>query len=258
MTARYHMVMAEHLIYRQTSYDTRRVLPERHRQASLFDVGPYLDGSAGITELEEKPLVRWLMLNPSARGLMLEVLRLPPDATYRCEVVEPFYAPGERDIDLILCPRLSPQLAIALDCKRVKVKGLNAERDHVNKLRDVASGVDQANKLYKGRNAFFQTYLCIITEAEAFDADENVPNRGVRYYTKPARGDTGRTTFRQIVEFPGRDKLHSEIGIVHFEIAQPSRLSIDARANIRAHVYRRATSRDQPASVTKRVMEIMQ
>jgi hypothetical protein len=258
IAARYHEVMVEHLTYRQTSYDTGQMLPGRHKQATLFDVGPYFDGSADITDLEEKPLVRWLMLNPWARALVLEVLRLPPDATYRCEVVEPFYAPRERDIDLILCPRLSPQLAIALDCKRVKVKGLNAEQDHVNKLGDVASGVDQANKLYNGRNAFFQTYLCIITEAEAFDAAENVPNRGVRSYTKPARGDTGRTTFRQIVEFPGRDKLHSEIGIIHLEIAQPSRLSIDSRANIRAHVYRRATSRDQPDSVTKRVIEIMQ
>ena len=166
--------------------------------------------------------------------------------------------PGEGDLDLILCPRLSPHLALALECKRVKVESVNAGQDKINKLQDVEGGVHQANKLYKGPFAFYQTYLCIITEVEASAQDENIPNRRIRSYTTPVRGDTKRTTFRQIVEFPGRDDLHNEIGMFFIELVQPSRLSIEKRASVAVCVYRNAEKRDQLASVTNRVMEIMQ
>jgi hypothetical protein len=250
----------EHLTYRQTSYDAGRVIPRPGQpvKATFFDAQAYLDGSTPVGVLEEKVIVRWLMLNPVSRRLLLEVLRLPEHATHRCEVVQPFYTPGQRDIDLILCPGLSPQLAFALECKRVRVRSVNPELDQLNRLADVAGGVQQANELYNGRNAFFQTYLCIITEVEnEIQDDRNIPNRGIRSHSKPQRGDTSRTTFRQIVEFPGREKLHADIGIIHIEVDQPSRLSIEVRANIRAHVYRRAISREQPAWVTRCVREIM-
>ena len=135
---------------------------------------------------------------------------------------------------------------------------MNAGQDKINKLQDIAGGVCQANKLYNGPFAFFQTYLAIITEVAASGQDENIPNRGVRPYTTPQRGDTRTTTFRQIVEFPGRAELHNDVGILFIEIVQPSRLSIDKQATIRVCVYRRAERRDQRDSVTNRIREIMQ
>lgn len=136
---------------------------------------------------------------------------------------------------------------------------VNAGQDKINKLQDIAGGVRQANKFYNGPFAFFQTYLAIITKVEASGQDErNIPNRGVRSHTTPQRGDTRTTTFRQIVEFPGRAELHDDIGIVFIEIVQPSRLSIDKQATVRVCIYRRAERRDQRDAVTKRIMEIMQ
>jgi hypothetical protein len=252
--------MGEHLIYRQTSFDSARVSrPDRPFKATFFEAAPYpyVDGSSRVTEFDEKPIVRWLILFPVSRLLILEQLELPPDAFYKPEVVQPFYVPGEGDIDLILCPRLSPHQALALECKRVKVESVNAGQDKINKLQDVAEGVHQANKLYNGPFAFFQTYLCIITEVEASAQDErNVANRGVRPHTTPVRGDTKTTTFRQIVEFPGRADLHNDVGIIFVEIVQPSRLSIDTQATVRVCVYRRAQKRDQLDSVTKRIIEV--
>lgn len=251
----------EILTYRQISFDTAHIAPGQQLKATFFEASPYpiLDGSARITDFDEKPIVRWLMLAPSARGIIFDELGLPPNAFYRPEVVQPFYAPGAGDIDLLLCPPLSPHLAIALECKRVKVESINAGQDRINKLQDVAGGVRQANKLYNGPFAFFQTYLAIITEVEASSQDNiNIPNRGVRCHTTPRRGDTRTTTFRQIVEFPGRDELDGEVGIFLVEIAQPSRVSIDRQATVRVCVYRRAASRDQLDAVTNRVMEIIQ
>jgi hypothetical protein len=250
----------EHLTYEQTSYDTSRLAAG---QTKFFHVDAAPDSSAGVTDLEEKQIIRWIMGNPLARKRMLAALRLPDDTTYRAEVVRPFYTLAERDIDLILCPRNSPQIAVALECKRLKIRSLNPDQDQLTKLQEIAHGVIQANELYNGRNAFFQTYLCIIAEVEAFseqggfEADENIPCRGIRSHTSPARGDKGRTTLKQMVEFPGRERLHRDVGILHFEIVQPSHNSIDQRGNIRALVYRRAECRDQFSSLTNRVAEIM-
>ena len=122
----------EHLTFHQTSFDTVHVPhPEKPFAATFFGVSPYpfVDGSSRVTEFDEKPLVRWLMLTFLSRVLILEQLGLPSDAWYRPEVVQPFYAPGEGDIDLILCPPLSPHLAMALECKRVKVEAVNTGHD---------------------------------------------------------------------------------------------------------------------------------
>lgn len=250
----------EHLIFHQMSFDTVQMPhPERPFAATFFEVTPYpvVDGSSRVTEFDEKPLVRWLMLMYQSRALILGQLGLPGDAWYRPEVVQPFYAPGEGDIDLILCPPLSPHLAMALECKRVKVEAVNAGQDRINKLRGVGGGVHQANALYNGRYPFSQTWLCILTEVEASQDERNFPNRGVRPHTTPQEGDAGRPTFRQIVEFPGRDDLHRDIGIVFVEIVQPQGLSIDRQATVRVCAYRRAECRDQLDAVTKRVIEIM-
>ena len=164
----------EQLTFLQTSFDTVHIArPDRPFTAAFFEVPPYpyVDGSSRVTEFGEKPLVRWLMLAPFSRQLILERLSLSPDTRYRSEVVRPFYMPGEGDLDLILCPRLSPHLAFALECKRVKVESVNAGQEKINKLQDVEGGVHQANRLYKGPFAFYQTYLCIITEVDG-DSDD--------------------------------------------------------------------------------------
>jgi hypothetical protein len=252
--------MGEVLIYRQISFDTAQVFPRPQQpfKASFFEATqyPYVDGSTRVTEFDEKPIVRWLMMCPPSRQIILDELGLPPNAFFAPEVVQPFFMPGIGDIDLILCPDLAPNRALALECKRVKIESVNIGEDKINKLHKVAGGVHQANELYNGFG-FFQTYLAIITEVEASGQDErNIPTRGIRSHTTPQRGDTKTTTFRQIVEFPGRSELHEDIGILFIEIVQPSRLSIDKQATIRVCVYRRAARRDQLDSVTNRIIEI--
>jgi len=252
--------MGEVLTYRQISFDTAHIAPGQAVKATFFEATRYpsVDGSTRVTEFDEKPLIRWLMLCPQAREILFEELGLPGAVFYRPEVVQAFYAPGEGDLDLILCPALIPSLGYALECKRVKVETVNAGQDRINKLQNVAYGVCQANRLYDGPFAFHQTYLAILTEVTGSGQDEiNIPNRGVRSHTSPHRGDTGRTTFRQIVEFPGRDALHKDVGILLIEIVQPSRISIDRQATVRVCVYRRAEPREQRESVTNRIREIM-
>jgi hypothetical protein len=253
-------VMDEVILYRQISFDTAHIKAGSPLNATFFEMSsaPYLDGSTAVTALAEKHIIQWLLLFTPARQVLFEELGLPRDAFFRPEVVDPFYAPGCGDLDLVACPRLSPHRAVSLECKRVKVEAVNDGQDNINKLQDIAGGVHQANRLYNGPNGFFQTYLAVITEVTAGDQhDRNIPNRGVRSNSTPSNGDTERTTFRQIIEFPGRDKLHRDIGILFIEVVQPSRLSINTQATLRVCVYRRAEPRDQLESVTNRMIALI-
>ena len=251
------LAMAETIISHQISYDTAHVA--QGKRATFFKASryPQIDGSARVTELDEKSIVHWLMLCPQSRQLLLDGLGLSPKAFHQPEVVQPFYAPGQGDVDLIVCEPWLPSQAFALEFKRIKVEIVNAGEDKINKLQNLAEGVYQANKLHD-RFGFFQTHLAIIIEVAASEeAKRALPMRGVRSDSTPQLGDTKRTTFRQIIEFPGRNELHSEVGIVFMEIVQPTRISIQKQATVRAWVYRRAESRCQLDSVTNRILEIM-
>jgi hypothetical protein len=255
--------MAEHLLYLQRSHDAAPVVmpPESgYQKRRYFEVPPWplVDGSPSVTDFEEKAIVDWLMAG-TYRQILLSALGFPPDSCHATAVVQPFYAAaGEGDIDVIVCPSGAPQFAIALECKRVKVESVNEGEDNINKLGAVVKGVYQANELYNGPFAFFQTYLCIICEVAAHaQGPWNFPNRGVRPHTTPIQGDKKRTTFRQIVEFPGRERLHQDIGVIHLEVAQPTGLGINKQANVRACAYRRAVRREQVDRVTNRVKGIM-
>ena len=253
--------MIEVLSYRQISFDSAKTAPGQTLNSTMFfQVPSYstVDGSARVTEFDEKPIVRWLMLHQPTRRFVFGEFGLPPDAYYQPEVIQPFYSPGEGDLDLVLCPRSAPTQAICLECKRVKIEIVNEGQDRINKLQGIARGVYQANRLYNGPHSFFQTYLVIITEVVASRQNQsNIPMRGVRSHSRPERGDIGRTTFRQLVEFPSRESLDHNIGILFLELVQPSLVSIDTQASVRICIYRRATPPEQRNSVTGRMLELM-
>jgi hypothetical protein len=174
------------------------------------------------------------------------------DAFYRPEVVEPFHASGEGEMDLVVCERQAPHQAAVIEAKRVKVEVINSERDEVHKIGDIAKGVHQANTLYK-RFGFFQHYLAVITAVDASEqSDSNIPCRGLRSETADLYDD--RRTFTRIVDFPKRDDLKPEIGIIFIEVVQPSRMSLDRRATFRICVQHPATPRPQADSVTKNMI----
>src|SRR5258708_25482484 len=68
----------------------------------------------------------------------------------------------------------------------------------------------------------------------------------------------GVTTFKRIVEFPGRDDLKSDVGIVFVELVQPSGVSINERVTLRVCVHQAATQRTQSTAETKRVVMLLQ
>lgn len=221
------------LKYRQISIDIAHIpgFPESFRQ-TFFDVGRYIDGSSRVTQLDEKPLIRWMLLYEPARRLFFEALGHSATAFYQPEVVEPFYSANQGELDLIVCERHAPHQATAIEVKRVKVTVLDPEHHQLNKLEDIRDGVGQANRLYN-KFGFFQTYLTVLTATDAAEQNNtNIPCRGIDPSATPNYGAT--KTLERIIDFPERSDLQDEIGIVFFDIVQPSRISIDKRVNLLA------------------------
>ena len=246
------------LTFRQLSFDTVH-FPAGSRipaKTEMFQTDPYLiGGSHQVMDMDERSLVQWLMSFVPVRSLIFEELGRRPMSFYRPEVVQPFYSCGEGEMDLLVCEPQAPHEALIMEAKRVKVEIVNPERDIVHKIKDIAAGVRKANLRYE-QFAFFQHYLAVITVVDASGQHEsNIPCRGLRSDTNDLYSD--RKTFTRIVDFPRRDTLRPEIGIVFMEIVQPSRLAFDLRANFRICVQHRAQPREQGRNVTNRVAELM-
>ena len=246
------------LRYRQLSFDTAHFAAGSPVPASfsLFDANAdCANGVTAIGAFDEKTLIRWLAGFGPTRGLILEQLSRSPSALIWPEVVQPFYCPGEGDIDLVICERSAPNQSVAIEAKRVKVEIIGPEEDKLHKIRDIGKGVEQANRLHR-KFGFFQHYLAVVTAVEAIEqTDTNIPCRGLRSYSTDLFDD--RKTHTRIVDFPGRNKLNPEIGIIFMEVVQPSRIGINARATFRICVHRPAQRRDQSQDVTNRLAALM-
>src|SRR5579863_703991 len=105
--AKYIMV----LTFRQLSFDTLHFpagsrVPER---TSLFEANPYLiGGRLAVLDFDEQRILRWLMSIEPIRSLIIEELGRNRSAFVRTEVVKPFYAIGEGEIDLLVCDQHMP------------------------------------------------------------------------------------------------------------------------------------------------------
>ena len=211
----------------------------------------------GVSARNEQALVNWLTRYEPGRLLLFEQLQRSPAAFYRTEVQEPFYGPQEGDIDLLVCNREAPHQTAVLECKRVKVQVIDEGNDQLNKLDEVGGGVRQAKKLSE-KFGFFQTYLAVITAVDAANRKQmNIPCRGVSSESI-SNWDSSTTTFRRIVEFPRREELPAEVGIIFIEIVQPSGKALEEQGTIRICVHQVAAPRTQRVSDTNKIEALIQ
>jgi hypothetical protein len=242
-----------YLLWEAVVLDSAPLDPNRKVE---FFVDPPFSSPERVTSLDEKTLVRWLMQCELARALIFQKLHREPSAFHATEIIEPFYAHGEGDVDLLLCNRRDPDAAVALECKRIKVEGLDIKNDHMNKLPDAALAVQQANKLYE-KCGFLETYLAILIAIDSSrQLDSNIPCRGLRPGSTHDYGET--KTQRAILDFPGREDLNPKIGIIFIEVVQPSGKPLDEMAIVRVLLFHPATPRFQSARATSELMDLIE
>jgi hypothetical protein len=220
-----------------------------HAGESTSLYGDY-DESDGenVTGERESEILKWLM-ESSFRDLLLNKLDVSSDAFIARDVARPVIEnpqgkPG--DIDLLICDGNRADQAIAFQCKRVKVKAFNQDDDDVNKLSNITGGVKQAN-FQRNNLGFHRNYLVILIEAYGKKrAGNNVLFRG-----------PNQETFKAIYEFPMRESLHSDVGVIFIEISQPTGKSFRKMAVVGVCIDQEAARLDQPPVLTNRIRELI-
>lgn len=203
-----------------------------------------------ITEKKkhEEEIIKLILQSDAKRLLMRElgIWRNPfIDYSVREPVVEnPQQKPG--DIDLLICDNHRPERAIAFQCKAVSVVAHSQDEDDVNKLPDIRKGVLQANK-QREVFGFYKNYLMVVIKGYGKNRQRN----NVLF-----RGPT-EETFKQIYEFPQRESLHPDVGIVFMRIVQPTGKSFNKMVQFGVCLDQHAATLDQPARLTNRIKEHM-
>lgn len=200
-----------------------------------------------VTDQNEEQILRWLM-SSSGGDLLLDKLQLSNNAFRAFSVRKPVVEnPHYSDVDLILCESELPQYSVGIQCKRVKIESLNEKQDEVNKLHDIKKAVVQANK-QRENLGFHRNYLLIISQIF-----------GRKFTNENAIFRKGRPKTRQrIYEFPQRESLHEDVGIIFVEIGQPTGKSFRTQVNVCLRVDKEAARLNQSPNLTNRIKELFQ
>jgi hypothetical protein len=154
--------------------------------------GDYRDrNDDDVTRQEEEQILRWI-LSSSASDVFFHELGITANPFVALSVGHPVierghFQPG--DIDILICDRNRADLAIGIQCKRVK--------------------------------------------------------------------GPCRETFKEIYEFPRRESLHPDVGIIFLKVTQPTGKSFDQMSDIGMCVDKDAARLEQTAQLTNRIADYM-
>lgn len=212
----------------------------------LFTSSDDETGNRVIDEYEE-PIMRFFM-NSKAIGFLLNNLQLPPNSFFAFSVRKPVSRNSEHpDFDLIICDANKPAFSTAIQCKRVKVTSVNESEDKINKLEKIGQVVKQAN-IQRKEYGFHQNYLAIIIQT----LGENRTNQNV-LFRHPSK-----QSFKEIYEFPDREKVHEDVGIIFIKITQPTSKSYEEKVSIGVCFDKLANRLTQTDNLTNRITNLIE
>lgn len=223
-----------------------QTVPPGLRELMFFSEPQDTDAESAVNWYEQE-LLGWLFDNDRVRRLILRSLELREDATARLSVTDPFIekrGTEAGDIDLLLFDDRAPDRAVAIECKRVKVKVESFEPETVTKLNGLEKGVREANKLFK--LGFSKTYLAVLIV---------VDGRYRKEFGMLSRGATGQQ-FKSVYQFSNLTELHHSAGLTFIEVVQPSTLSIDEMGYVGVAGEKRAIPVDQREQITNKIMSL--
>ncbi|HEX8633319.1 MAG TPA: hypothetical protein VF703_04125 [Pyrinomonadaceae bacterium] len=224
---------------------------------TLFSEDPGMNDESAV-ERDEKRIVSWLFnYQLWAKELLLNELGVWQDSFIATEVTAPFTQPNKKpgDIDVFICERDNPHQAIAIECKKVSVVAETTKKDIVHKVEKIGKGVSQANALRE--LGFYQTYLAIVTVVDGRQRNEyNTLHRSIRDSSHDTHlGAQTHKTSKRIYEFPRREDLHDNVGIIFIEVIQPTGKNLDDKFGVCISIDKRANPQEQLTSQTNRILD---
>jgi hypothetical protein len=155
-----------------------------------------------IANISEQDLVRQLVERPDWKSDLLEIHGIPQGSKYKfCVPLKGLTGTHQGDVDILLSVPGSPELATAIEVKRVKVSGKPLK---INKLGEVRKGVQQANAL--STLGFFQVYFYVLVLVDSRELNDG-------NYTYDELSANMTTRIEAAVSPLG---LNKRVGMVHF------------------------------------------
>jgi hypothetical protein len=226
---------------RTVAFDTRTLRPGERRLQFFHGRA---ESPVDDTALPEEALVEWLFREQLSRDLLLEVLDLGRNARWAARVTEPFVKDSQSrpgDVDVLIASVHEPHRAVALECKRVRVRAGDETGQRVNRLDGLGRAPSQVNGLLS--LGFARTYLTVIVVAhDLSDTSYNYVSRGTR-----------EATFNRIVHFAEALELDEAAGILYVEVSQPLLASALTSGVVSAAILRPAPIQEQPGDLTDSV-----
>jgi len=237
--------MKEFVIFNSIVMAASLITPQTQGKINLFDdTNAYC--LSNITDLPETELIHLLMANDGFRSFIFRTLGMSPTAFYKIRVTKPiidnpYKKPG--DVDLLICDRNNPSQAIAFEGKRIKVETIDEQDEIIRKLdgKNIVEGVKQARGLRD--YGFYNTYLTLLVETDG---------RNRTKYNEFSR-HSNEITLGKLYDFPYRDKLYQEIGIIIIEIVQPTRKHYSEISQVNVGIVKEAKPLQQPVELTNKI-----
>lgn len=244
--------MKKRLVFQTVAFDTHYfpagTLIPAGSKFKYFDSSETDEGDE-VTKESEEAIIKWLLRPESARNLLLSVLGVEINPFIARSVKQPIVEnpqlkPG--DIDLIICGERRADQAIGIQCKTVNVRAFNQDQDDINKLPSLKDAVIQVNK-QRENFGFYRNYLAVLVKAYG---------RGRSQYNVLFRG-ANQNTMKLLYEFPYRERLHPDVGILFIDITQPTGKGFDRMAVVGICHDQPAARLEQTVNLTNRVKELM-
>ena len=215
-------------------------------------LGESNSNESSVVELTEKEIISWMLNNHSHRDFILSDLieHNLGDHFLSTEVESPLLTKDDQknigDIDLLLCPIERPELATAIEFKRIKVLTQENGEVKINRLEhNKSKGVKQIKQMRKFE--FHKTYLGIIIE----DDGRHIKGKGTIF--KSANNERINDIYR-ITYDPNLDE---NAGVIFIRINQPTGDNINTRNNIETCIHRDAKCIKQSIETTLRIKQLI-
>ncbi len=158
------------------------------------------------------------------------------------DILEWGQKPG--DVDILLWPENRPQLAVAIECKRVKVQVDESGLEKANKLQGITKGIWQSNQLRS--LGFHRTYLLILIVTDGRNKKQ------VNSLFRHANSET----IQEVYNIPWHEELDNEVGVIYVQITQPTGLSHNEMYGFGVCIDKQCSRLEQSRTLTDKIRRL--
>lgn len=195
-------------------------------------------------DIDEQTLVRWAFAEGPAQRVLLPAVGVQGRCAIGFGVGAPVIESARRvtgELDVMLWPDGHPSLAVAIECKRLKIDSATMRTEQIGKLAEIRKAVHQANGHV--RRGFHRVFLAVFAVVDA---------RNMSGGTWLGGGLTD--SLLRLVRDPSHvSGLDPSVGVLLVEVRQPVDKDVRLGGGVGLIGQRPALAREQDASLTRRI-----